>query len=112
MTSYHLKCIFPKSWNEHFFFENFGFGAPRGSAVAELNETPSLHDYCWNVRDPRGVLLPEMVPGCCPKTILVHSPTLELHLGSLGGPKIGQNSMKLTKVAKLSAQNSHEPLSA
>ena len=60
-----------------------------------MNEMPCLHAYCWNVRDLRGVILPKMVPGCCLETISVNLSILEWPLGSLGGPKIAKNSMKL-----------------
>ena len=52
-----------------------------------MNEKPNLNEYCWNVRNPRWVLLPKVVPGYYLGTILVNLPTSGLPLGSLKGPK-------------------------
>ena len=41
------------------------------------------------------VLLLKMVPSYYPKAILVHLPSSEVLLGSLGGPKIAPNLMKI-----------------
>ena len=60
---------------------------------------PSLHEYYRTLRDPIWVLLLKMVQNGYPKAILVHSPSSEVLLGSLGRAQITPNVVNVSLVA-------------